>query len=564
MLIRNFTNRLLGFAIRAIWLSLPVLGFCSPSWALVDLKQVYQDAQKTDPDYLRAVATLQKALQSEPKVLGELFPQIGLQAYWKGEKSSASATTEVNRTTLSFGIALNQSIFNLSLWREIAAKKLEERAALAIFNAAKQRLIGKIIVAYFAVLQADDILNVATIEKEALYQEFQRTTKMAEVGTKTKVDVQYARASYYKAVADYIVARNGVASSIESLWAITMKRYDSFRVLDPHREFSSICPKGLNESLQRSLKNNWNLVAARYQTLAASRALNAEDGTALPTVTGSLGYAASQVTPKSGPSITSPGVSAQVTLNFPVFTGGVATAKRNESRANYRLALLNQQRTSRVLEQTVRDLFLTLINLQKKITADEASLSSFGGSLMGSIERYKVGIQTIIEVLNAQEAFYNAQRALATDKYNYVVNLTNLREAEGILQPDDLLEINKLLIDPKPKKESPSGINKILAGNISQKEKDQYLQIMELTSFKEALAAENDIKEGLRKKNNGKSPPIVLMKETKSDSKKSLYRVLVSSSEKKEDPDLEKIREQLKDLGYKNLIDYNDKVHGKE
>ncbi len=53
-----------------------------------------------------------------------------------------------------------------------------------------------------------------------------------------------------------------------------------------------------------------------------------------------------------------------------------------------------------------------------------------------------------IDVLNAQQQLYATQRDLAKARYDTLINSLRLKSAAGMLQEQDLVQINTLLTQP--------------------------------------------------------------------------------------------------------------------
>jgi outer membrane protein len=56
-----------------------------------------------------------------------------------------------------------------------------------------------------------------------------------------------------------------------------------------------------------------------------------------------------------------------------------------------------------------------------------------------------VGVRINIDVLNSQSQLYQTQRDLAQARYNVVLGVLKLRQANGTLKPQDLQSVNALL-----------------------------------------------------------------------------------------------------------------------
>jgi hypothetical protein len=59
---------------------------------------------------------------------------------------------------------------------------------------------------------------------------------------------------------------------------------------------------------------------------------------------------------------------------------------------------------------------------------------------------FKEGFRNSIEVLNAQQTLFNAEKDLFGAKYNYLMSIVNLKYFSGLIKDADLLEINQFLI----------------------------------------------------------------------------------------------------------------------
>jgi outer membrane protein len=65
---------------------------------------------------------------------------------------------------------------------------------------------------------------------------------------------------------------------------------------------------------------------------------------------------------------------------------------------------------------------------------------------------YKLGTQTMVDVLSAQDNLFDNQTTFAQDLYAYLMTTLQLKEASGSLSANDILTINKWLEQPVEKK----------------------------------------------------------------------------------------------------------------
>ena len=104
---------------------------------------------------------------------------------------------------------------------------------------------------------------------------------------------------------------------------------------------------------------------------------------------------------------------------------------------------LEQQR--RATDRQTRSAYLTVINTISRIKALKQALVSSQSALDSTQSGYEVGTRTIVDVLQSQLNFYNAERNYASARYDYIVNSLRLKESAGLISANDIEEINRWL-----------------------------------------------------------------------------------------------------------------------
>ncbi|HBC71642.1 MAG TPA: hypothetical protein DCZ38_02520, partial [Coxiellaceae bacterium] len=114
----------------------------------------------------------------------------------------------------------------------------------------------------------------------------------------------------------------------------------------------------------------------------------------------------------------------------------------------YQQALANLDLASRSNISKTRQAYLGILSNISKIKADKQAIKSAKSSLRATQASYTAGLRTMADVLTAQTQLYNAQNTFATDEYNYINQLLQLKQLTGILNADDLSQINSWLEKP--------------------------------------------------------------------------------------------------------------------
>lgn len=433
--------------------------FSTPVLA-TDLIEAYNDALKSDPTYLAAQSTYQAALQDTPISRSVLLPQLALGGNSNGAlflnkaKNSGTAQTDNTTTNKGYGVALTltQSIFDFTSIEEFRAAQDTVKAAAATYYAALQTLMVTVATDYFAVLEAQENLRYADANTVANKSSLTQAQQQYRVGTNTQTDVYTAQAAYSTAVSQQVAAQNSLADAIETLRSVTGKEYKTFSALNKDFPLVSPDPKSVNDWVKVAVENNPSLKATHYTAMAAMKTVSAEWGGHLPTVSlnASYGtdyqYQTSDYEPDAGSSRTNTG-SVGLDVNVPIFEGGLVTAQTRQAEYNYETAIHNFELEHRTVETNTRVDYLNVLSAISAVQADKTSVKSNVSALRGLEAGYRVGTQTMIDVLNQQSLLYQSEQSYAADRYNYVTNLINLKNDTGILGLNDLEAINDWLGD---------------------------------------------------------------------------------------------------------------------
>lgn len=443
-------------------LPIMLLGWHVHAFATADLIAVYKQAQISDPLFQQAVAQRLSTKEGVPISVATLLPNIDLQTNPFVTRSSYSGTqfssnTPRNITSRGYNLTLSatQTIFDFAEFSTVAQQLSLSKAADATLNAALQDLMIRVSNAYFAVLRDEDNLNYASATKRAYKQQYDQIQEQYKVGIKTITDVYTAQASYDSAIATFIAAETTLANDKENLRVLTGVYYPTLKPLSDR--FPLITPKPANVEIwvQKALCQNWSIKSALYQTNAARQVIKQQFAGHLPTVDleASVNRQFTNNVSPSSSSFSGPGTITNRTLgvniDFPIFSGGGVVAKTNQATYDFRVAQQQQEEIQRNVVNATRQNYLNVVAGISQIKADKEAIKSSQSSLSGLEESYKVGTETLVDVLNQQENVFEAQTKYATDRYAYIANLLSLKQAAGTLSFKDLCAINEWLVDNK-------------------------------------------------------------------------------------------------------------------
>lgn len=425
------------------------------------LLDVYELALQNDAQLKADRAAYEAGIQNRTIARAGLLPQINANAQVSKIESEtkfntgsvdlpAGAVSKDDYDSKSWEISLNQPLFDMSAWYTYKQGVTLSDQAEAQFGADQQSLIVRVSEAYFNVLRSIDTLEATIAEEKALEKQLEQTKQRFEVGLTAITEVHEAQAAFDSARAATLEARGNLGINYEALEVLTGKPED--RVAPLSGQFPVVEPVPANRAdwVEFSLKNNYNLRAAKLQAEAQLQSAKATRSGHLPTLDANLGYSDSEVDGQRAnrPTDTATdGSSVSVRLDVPIFSGGATTGRSRQAYAQYTQLQELYNNTQRNVIQNTRALHLLVSTDVASVRARKQAIVSNQSALEATQSGYEVGTRNLVEVLLSQRNLYQARRDYSNALYDYVIDTIRLREVAGMLTPADVQEIDKWLLD---------------------------------------------------------------------------------------------------------------------
>ncbi len=440
-----------------------------------DLLEVYKRAQENDPQIREAEANRLASLEAKPQARAALLPTLtatGQQDRIDSESQNTRAdvgpdgnflqvasTTKVDGlNSRTYGFRLTQTIFRWDRWAGLARADKQVAQAEVDYKAAEQDLLSRTAQRYFDVLAAADTLKAAQASLEAFSRQLEQADKRFEVGLIAITDVQEARAARDQASASVIAAKRSVASSQEFLRELTGEAFRDLSEPGADMPLKSPDPASEDQWVRVALEQNLSLISARLQTeiakedvrvaraghlptvdLVAQRSRDRDDGEGV-TIRGSTGT----VIPLSSDAYSNTD-SIGIQVSVPIFAGGATQSQVRQRVYLHRAARERSERTARETERATRDAYLGVISEISRVQALRQALESSQTALQATEAGFEVGTRTTVDVLDARRRLFDAQTNYARSRYDYIINVLNLKVAAGGLSETDLAEVNSWL-----------------------------------------------------------------------------------------------------------------------
>ena len=427
----------------------------------IDIADAYRDALQNDPVLGAAEASYEARKELIPQARSNLLPKMSFVAStsrnernfpvpprfdFNPDSPTFGTVAEVedqNFTDRQWAARVDQPIVNLSSWFALRSAKASVAGAEATMADARQTLIVRVVDAYLNVLRAQDRLDATLAQEAAVNRQLEQVQQRFDVGLVAITDVLEAQAGYDNAVVDRIQADGDRYIFFETLQTLVGERFESLDRLSENLPIVDPEPRSEEQWVQTALDTNHNISAARAQLEAANRTVAARRSGHLPTVDGSVTRSFFRT---GGPSFLANKIETTtyaLSLTLPVYQGGFTHSRTKEARAlaeQAREELLNQQLT---VSRDTRNLFQAVATDVVRVGARLKAIASSESALEATETGYEVGTRNIVDVLLAQQRLYASRFDYANSRYNYVTDLMRLKRTAGILDEEDLMELNR-------------------------------------------------------------------------------------------------------------------------
>ena len=411
-----------------------------------DLLQVYELARKNDAELMIAESTYLAAIQSVPLAESSNKPQISLNGVASATESNNSDSGNNTSTNAGFSVNLTQSLYNKLNDGNIDAAEATSAAELSLLKSARQDLILRVSQAYFRILAAKDNVEFTYAERTAIARQLEEAQKRFEVGLIAITDVYEAQASFDNSEAQVILAENVLENAFQSLAVLTAD--SAIKELTPLGEDLKLTlpnPASVESWVLLALENNLDLLAAQQNLNAARYERDKSNRNRYPTVDLFASYQHNDNTDDLLGDSNRDDVVVGIEMEIPLYAGGRIPSERAQAESRYVASQNTLLLQNRLAVQQARTKFLDVVSGISQVQALKQAFESSKIALEATQAGFEVGTRTSVDVLISLRETYRTQRDYAGARYQYVLNKLRLKQAAGILQEDDLVEVNKTL-----------------------------------------------------------------------------------------------------------------------
>lgn len=435
------------------------------AWSATDLLTAWQAARDHDPVYQGDRASAEAGSQKQKQAEALWRPNVGLQAgagYATmknevrgatfsapgfGTMGDADFTTDVrNGSDLHVGIVATQPIFSPERRANSAQLTQQSRLAELQFKANDQQLFLRVAQRYFDVLVAEAALTTLQAQKAAVQESLDMAKEQFTIGKSASTDMHEAQAGFDAVVAQEFAVQSDLELKRALFSDLTGLPAEGLAHLQTDPKLEALFPGALQSLIDQGLAESpmvqMSDVGKEISSLEIDkhRALNSAK---LDLV---AQYGQQNLDGHGGSSsMDSRSGSIGLQLTIPIYTGGMRSSKYDEAIALAEKARRDTEVSRQLVSQRVRAAYLSLKSGLEQGKALEQGLVSAQSKLDATLIGREVGARTTSDVLNAQQAFFNARNNLTRTHYQILYSALDLAAATGEIDEQRLSRVNAFL-----------------------------------------------------------------------------------------------------------------------
>lgn len=385
---------------------------------------------------LRAAALNAEAVREQYRISrAALFPTLAASGQGARQRTAADLGGVGSRIGESYSVGLGITGYELDLFGK--ARSMADAALQSYFNSEAARdsahlsLIASVAKAYFNERYAEESMKLAQNVLKTREKTYSLTSLKFRAGVLSALDLRQQEALIATAKADYenaVQTREQARNALAVLLNQPLPE-DLPEGLPLDRQFKiDRLPAGLTSDV---LLNRPDIRAAEYNLKQANANIGAARAAFFPSIslTTSIGTGSTELNRlfKGGNGTWSFAPS----INIPIFTWGNLKASLDAAKIRQQIQVVNYEAAVQSAFQDVSNALVAREQLEKRYAATQRQRKAYAETLRLTGLRYKQGVSSALDLLDAERSSYGAETALLANQLTRLENMADLYKALG-------------------------------------------------------------------------------------------------------------------------------------
>jgi len=395
---------------------------------MLTLQESIDTTLQNYPDVKSLQMKMKQAKLSHRSTTADYLPQINLNGQYNFTQTYVlpvnGAFHTLDDTGWNAGVNLKQKLWDFGkTTSKIASRKKDEDIAKLSLMDFKALLAFKVKSFYKLMVVQREALNVRKKDLEAKKAYYAQAQALVKQGLKTTADASRFLSAVYKAEDNLAVAQANFDKVRNSLSLYMNRKIDENvtlenRVLqedfnanqDVEKEVlaSNYTLKIDNKNIEKNILLHKSVKAEHYGSIDATVSYNHFDTLSTYDAT-----------------------TAGVVVNIPLYSGGRVSAEAQKMEISAQISQEQKRSQELALKEELNDLLLDIKRYNKTIDAKKAQLDSAQETKKVLDGRYKEGLETYIEVLDATSQVLDAKLGLLEAYYSRALSIDRIQYLKG-------------------------------------------------------------------------------------------------------------------------------------
>ncbi|WP_152183586.1 TolC family protein [Sulfurimonas indica] len=405
-----------------------VLFFSLLNAELLTLQESIDTVLKNYPDVKSFEFKVKQSESSYKSAFADYLPQINLSAQYNAAQTFVLPQNgtfhTVDDSGWNAGVNLKQKVWDFEKTSsKVAATKVDKDISKLSLKELKALLVFKVKGLYELMVVQNEAIKVRKKDLESKAAYYAQAEALVEQGLKTQADASRFLSALYLAKDNLAIAETSYEKA-----KTTLELYMNKKIADGVELEEQVLKKELHklQGIEKEILNNNYTLQIDEKNIEKNILLHKS---AQASHFGSVDIVASYNhldtlnvydTKLAG-----------ITLNVPLYSGGRVSAEAQKAQISAEIA--KEQRRSRelALKEEIQSLLLDIIRYAKTIAAKKAQLKSAKDTKSVLDARYKEGLATYIEVLDATSLVLNAELGLLEAYYYRTLSIDRIDYLKG-------------------------------------------------------------------------------------------------------------------------------------
>ena len=418
----------LALLMSVLWGSIAVLAQEPTPAQYISLKECLIIAKKNQIDLLRGQQSLLSAKAKVIQQKSTCFPQATMSynpisingtSGGKGLGSQSSGT--------GASLTITQNIYDGGLREaQLKAANYNTTQSEASLQRSEQTVVYNVTSAYYTALRARHLADVSDAKVKALEEQRKMVHARIDAGDAAKSDELPILSQLANARVDVLTAKNTIRTAVIQLQsAMGLPAQHTFEIADVTMPEQVEAAKDMDSYVKEALLNRPDINGTSAGLNAAKMAVKTAKINMLPRLVSDGQYSLD-----TGGGTTS-NWTVGVGIAYNLFDGSHDKAVYQSARAEQTIAEQEAVQLAKDIAAQVQEAYLNLTSAQERIAAAQLSAQASQQNLDVQQERYKEGLATPLDLLNAETDLATAQNTAIGACYDYYTAKAQLDYAIG-------------------------------------------------------------------------------------------------------------------------------------